>query len=129
MDLIRNLWTSFFSEIRSPKKDTTQSLDQDSKKVENSVQDNTSEPKSEPEQQKQTSVPSSIDEEINILAREFGCLQRGQTYQIHLHRILELCPRNRKKADAYKGLRSELMKRHGVGLEITSKTTKNDGTL
>ena len=39
--------------------------------------------------------------------------------EVELNRILEILPRTRRKADAYKGLRSKL-KQQGVELVITS---------
>ena len=44
---------------------------------------------------------------------------RASTLEIELNRILEILPRTRRKADAYKGLRSKL-KQQGVELVITS---------
>ena len=57
--------------------------------------------------------------EMEILSQEYGCLEKGMRLEIDLNRILEILPRTRRKADAYKGLRAEL-KKHGVELVITS---------
>lgn len=67
---------------------------------------------------------SQEQSELEILVNEFEELRKGQTIEISLSHILELLPRNRHKADAYKGLRSALMKQYGVNLLITSSKTK-----
>ena len=71
----------------------------------------------------------SLDEEVNILAKHFGALVRGRTYEIELQTILQLIYRKRRKADAYLGLKKKLRDDYGVELIITSRTgkTKEDG--
>ena len=59
------------------------------------------------------------DSELAILAKEFGVLNNGMRIEVELNRILAILPRTRRKADAYKGLRSKL-KQQGVELVITS---------
>lgn len=67
---------------------------------------------------------NNIDPELDILETEFGSLTKGKTIEIGLHRLLELIPRERRKADAYKGLKSKLSKL-GVEFIITSRHPKN----
>jgi len=64
--------------------------------------------------------PRYNNPEIQALANEFGGLLYAGKLEITLHHLLEIVPRKRRKADSYKGLRSEL-KRYGVDLVITSK--------
>lgn len=64
------------------------------------------------------------DPELEILENEFGKLHDGMKIEIDLHSLLDLIPRDRRKADAYKGLRSKLSK-HGVEFIITSGHSKN----
>lgn len=64
--------------------------------------------------------PRYNNPEIQALANEFGGLLFAGRLEITLHHLLEIVPRKRRKADSYKGLRSEL-KRYGVDLVITSK--------
>ncbi len=71
-------------------------------------------------------VRLSLDEEILIIARECGGLATGKTIEISLHRILELCPRERKKADAYLGLKRKLKEEYGAELVISSRTSKKE---
>lgn len=61
--------------------------------------------------------------ELAVLANEFGELKERKQIEVELNRLLELLPRQRKKSDAYKGIKSEL-KKMGVELIITSKTKK-----
>jgi len=56
--------------------------------------------------------------ELEVLANEFGELTEGKQIEVELNRLLQLLPRQRKKSDAYKGVRSELRKM-GVELIIT----------
>lgn len=64
------------------------------------------------------------DPELDILEKEFGKLYDGMKIEIDLHSLLDLIPRDRRKADAYKGLRSKLSKL-GVLFIITSGHPKN----
>lgn len=68
----------------------------------------------------------SLDEEVEVLARELGGLASGMKLEIDLHRILEICPRKRKKADAYLGLKKKLRDDYDVELLITSRATKKE---
>jgi len=65
------------------------------------------------------SRPRYNNPEIQRIADEYGGLLYAGRYEIKLQHLLEMVPRKRKKADAYKGLRSEL-KRYGVDLVVTS---------
>ena len=68
----------------------------------------------------------SLDEEVEVLARELGGIASGMKLEIDLHRILELCPRKRKKADAYLGLKKKLRDEYDVELNITSRATRKE---
>lgn len=48
---------------------------------------------------------------------------------IELQDLLRIVPRNRKRIDAYDGLRSYLMKNYGLRLNITSQKTKDIKTV
>lgn len=63
-------------------------------------------------------------EEIKVIEREFGELQEGKRIEVSLIRMLEILPRTRHRADAYKGLCAELTRR-GVELIIMSNRHKN----
>ena len=67
----------------------------------------------------------SLDEEVEVLAKELGGIATGMELQIDLHRLLDICPRKRKKADAYLGLKRKLRDEFGVELVIISRTSKN----
>lgn len=85
-------------------------------------------PAIEPVVSKRKSIANEqLAPELEVLANEFGELTEGKQIEVELSRLLELLPRQRKKSDAYKGIRSEL-KKMGVELIITkSKTNKKNG--
>ena len=51
--------------------------------------------------------------------------ETGVCIRIPLKEILEICPRERKRVDAYTGLVTHLKREYGVTLKITSNKTKN----
>ena len=81
-------------------------------------------PSIEPVDEKTSIETNTIDSELDILEKEFGSLTEGRTIEIDLHRLLDLIPRDRRKADAYKGLKFKLSKL-GVEFIITSRHPKN----
>ena len=66
--------------------------------------------------------------EIEMLRSKFS-LTKGSRSEIELQDLLKLCPRKRKRVDAYKGLVSEL-KRNEITLIINSQKKRRieDGT-
>jgi hypothetical protein len=81
-------------------------------------------PSIEPVDEK-TSIELKETNELAILEREFGELTKGKRIEIDLRRLLDLIPRDRRKADAYKGLKSKLLKL-GVEFTITSRNHNNN---
>ena len=74
----------------------------------------------------ETTIPTlSIEDEIQVLAHHFGGLASGMKLEIELRELLNICPRNRKKADSYYQLKKHLKDDYGVELIITSRTSKN----
>ena len=65
--------------------------------------------------------PGSFDEDIRSLEKSLGPLESGQEINLTLQEILRICPRARKRTDAYRKLTSELDKRLGIKLIITSQ--------
>lgn len=62
------------------------------------------------------------EEEVSILASHFGGLQAGTTgLCITLQEMLQLCPRDRKRSDAYRGLVSYLASNYQIELTIKSR--------
>jgi len=75
---------------------------------------------------KTDSVPPgkrNYDTEIEILKQKYGDLTNRQI-SIELEELLCLVPRQRRRADAYVGLKGAL-KRFNCDLNITSRKTKN----
>ena len=88
------------------------------------VSDHRESPSIEPVDERTSIENCDSDPELDILEKEFGSLKEGRTIEIDLHRLLDLIPRDRRKADAYKGLKSKLSKL-GVEFIITSRHPKN----
>lgn len=65
--------------------------------------------------------------DIEALEGQYGELKDGLVLEIPLKEVLQICPRNRQRIDAYQGLVSYL-KKIGVTLIINSNKTKNGKT-
>lgn len=65
------------------------------------------------------SATSSYETDIAGLEGVYGKLYDGMVIETDLHTMLSICPRNRKRSDAYKGLMSQL-RRSGVTLSIVN---------
>ena len=108
--MIRNLWNSLFGSGRTDirkepvKNDAAPATDS---KIES------------------TKPALTIEEEIQVLAQHFGGISTGMTLEIELRELLELCPRNRRKADSYYQLKKHLKDDYGIELIITSRTSKS----
>lgn len=65
-------------------------------------------------------IPVASDEPEDFLRlREHWIFERGVVFEMSLQELLSICPRKRRKADAYKGLISSLKKRYDIDLVIT----------
>ncbi len=82
-------------------------------------------PSIEPVDERTSIELKETDIELAILEREFGELIKEKRIEIDLSRLLDLIPRDRRKADAYKGLKSKLSKL-GVEFTITSRHHNNN---
>lgn len=69
------------------------------------------------------SVPKKFKDDIEALTATYGELNEGLTIDINLQDLLAICPRERRRIDAYSGLTSYLAKR-GITLTIKSRKTK-----
>ena len=66
------------------------------------------------------------DSDVEALKERYRIeFETGVCIRIPLKDILEICPRERKRVDAYAGLVSHLKREYGVTLKITSNKTKN----
>lgn len=82
----------------------------------------------EPLMEQKTTQPQEVSKspyasDIKALEKRFGKLKNGRVINLSLHEALELIPRKRKRSDAYKGLKSELMRSFGVVLNIGNGCT------
>lgn len=67
---------------------------------------------------------TKYESDINTLKEKYGNLfVSGLCITISLHDLLEICPRGRRRIEAYNGLVSVLEKQ-GIKLTITSRKTK-----
>lgn len=69
--------------------------------------------------QRTTTIAPSLKESDDIMAltKKYGELYEGMIIETDLHTMLDICPRMRRKQDAYKGLISKLKKK-GVTLSF-----------
>ena len=63
----------------------------------------------------------SITADIKRLEDEYGPFEEGMELTVELKRLLVLCPRSRRRKDAYKKLQNVLHRDRGVILTIKSQ--------
>lgn len=64
--------------------------------------------------------------DIEALKKQYGAeFKSGVCIEILLKEIINFCPRERKRTDAYTGLIGYLKSEYGVTLKITSNKSKN----
>lgn len=74
---------------------------------------------------KSSIITKKYKDDIEALQSKYGdAFKTGLCIRISLKEILELCPRERRRIDAYRGLASYLKKNWGIELKITSQKTK-----
>lgn len=77
--------------------------------------------------EKSSIIPRKYKEDIKALQRKYGdAFKTGLCIRITLKEILDFCPRERRRIDAYRGLVSYLEKNWGIELKITSQKTKEE---
>lgn len=75
-------------------------------------------------------IPKKYREDIEALQDHYGdSFKTGLCIKINLQELLELCPRERCRIDAYRGLVSYLERNWGIVLKIISQKTKEDRKL
>ena len=72
-------------------------------------------------------IPDKLKSDIAALERyvDSSCFQRGMCITVSLWELLELCPRERRRADAYTTLIRFLREEMGITLNIKTNKTKN----
>ena len=68
---------------------------------------------------KDSTTEDKYQHEIEVLKQKYGELE-GLTIDITLRKMLDLIPRERRRSDAYKGLKSALKSRYHCQLNIVS---------
>ena len=71
-------------------------------------------------------VPEKYKKDVAALEEKYGSLSSltGLSITLTLKEALEIMPRNRKRIDAYEGLRNYLKREYGIELTIKSQKTK-----
>lgn len=66
-------------------------------------------------------IPEKYKKDIAALQEKYG---NGLSISLTLKEALEIMPRNRRRVDAYKGLKNYLKREYGIELNIKSQKTK-----
>ena len=71
-------------------------------------------------------IPEKYKKDVAALQEKYGNLPSltGLSISLTLKEALEIMPRNRRRVDAYDGLKSYLKKQYGITLTIKSQKTK-----
>ncbi len=71
-------------------------------------------------------VPDKYKKDVAALEEKYGSLSllTGLSITLPLKEALEIMPRNRRRIDAYEGLRNYLKREYGIELTIKSQKTK-----
>lgn len=70
-------------------------------------------------------IPEKYNKDIEALRTKYGdSFSTGLCIEVTLKELLEICPRERRRTDAYTGLVSYLSKELGIKLIIKSQKTK-----
>ena len=81
-------------------------------------------PNDEPENYKQQQrKPLKFEDDIKALEGIYGDLY-GKSITVELQDLLGICPRERHRVDAYRGLSKELLEAYQCTLSVVSKKTR-----
>ena len=71
-------------------------------------------------------IPEKYKKDVAALEGKYGNLSSltGLSISLTLKEALEIMPRNRRRVDAYEGLRNYLKREYGIELLIKSQKTK-----
>lgn len=71
-------------------------------------------------------IPEKYKKDIAILEEKYGDLSSlaGLSISLTLKEALEIMPRERRRVDAYEGLKNYLKREYGIELIIKSRKTK-----
>ena len=71
-------------------------------------------------------IPEKYKKDVAALEGKYGNLSSltGLSISLTLKEALEIMPRNRRRVDAYEGLKNYLKKQYGITLTIKSQKTK-----
>ena len=71
-------------------------------------------------------IPEKYKKDIAALQEKYGSLSSlaGLSINLTLKEVLEIMPRNRRRVDAYEGLKNYLKREYGIELIIKSRKTR-----
>ena len=71
-------------------------------------------------------IPEKYKKDIAVLQEKYGNLSSltGLSISLTLKEALEIMPRNRRRVDAYEGLKNYMKREYGIELLIQSQKTK-----
>ena len=71
-------------------------------------------------------IPEKYKKDIATLQEKYGSLSSltGLSISLTLKEAIKIMPRNRRRVDAYEGLKNYLKKQYGITLTIKSQKTK-----
>lgn len=70
-------------------------------------------------------IPEKYEKDVEALRKKYGeNFKTGLCIEITLKELLEICPRERRRTDAYTGLISFLKSKMGITLNIKSQKSK-----
>lgn len=70
-------------------------------------------------------IPEKYEKDVEALRKKYGeNFKTGLCIEITLKELLEICPRERRRTDAYTGLISFLKGKMGITLNIKSQKSK-----
>ena len=70
-------------------------------------------------------IPEKYEKDVEALRKKYGeNFKTGLCIEITLKELLEICPRERRRTDAYTGLISFLKAKLGITLNIKSQKSK-----
>lgn len=107
--IIQDLWESFYGDSCGSQGTVVSAEPSKKQKAATSF-----EPSPEPSSK---AIQIDLDRDVETLESVFGPFEEGKVIEVSLGRLLELCPRNRRKTDAFTTLRNRL-RAYGTELRV-----------
>lgn len=115
--IIQELWESFFGDSWGSK-GTVASTEPKAKKKPATSSEQLPRPSA-------NTIQIDLDRDIQALESVYGPLEDGKVIKLSLGQLLDLCPRSRRKTDAFTTLRKRL-RAYGTELRVVPHTKNNE---